>query len=187
MNKERLPVYDLNNSYFLYGDIEMTLDQISELFEIDFQKGKNVYKSKIVVSKEHSWISNECTSEFNKMIPKIKSITKDMYSLIEGIYKYKDGKFDKPEKEKKNPYLKELRILNNKFKHHDNREANILLTQISNITDNGTGIDCYIRFEYLKTKENITILFCNLVNVFIQILEKENIIDIEITSDNAKS
>lgn len=36
-------------------------------------------------------ISKESEIAFNKLIPKIKSIHKDMYSLIEAITKYENG------------------------------------------------------------------------------------------------
>ena len=178
MKKERTPIYDLDNSYFLYQDIEDVLNLISELYDIKFGLKKNDFNSKTILSKEHHWASNKSIETFNKLVPKLKSLTKDMYSIIEGVYKSKTGKFNKPELEKKYKFFKEFRVFNNKLKHHNDREATIKLTEISMIKEKETIIGCYIQFNYIKTEKTELIRFTDLINVFFKILEDENIINI---------
>lgn len=123
MKKERTGIYDLDNSYYLYQDIEDILDSISNMYDIKFGVKSTEYTSKIFLSNEHHWASNKSAETFNKLVPKVKSLTKDMYSIIEGIYTSKRGEFKKIELEKEYKNLKEFRIFNNKLKHHNDREA----------------------------------------------------------------
>jgi|TARA_B110000240_G_C13420730_1_gene419358 hypothetical protein len=178
LEKEKTGIYDLDNSYYLYQDIEDILDSISNIYEIKFGVKSTEYESKIILSNEHHWTSNESAGTFNKLVPKIKSITKDMYSIIEGIYTSKRGEFKKIELEKEYKNLKEFRILNNKLKHHNDREAKITLTELSMLTEKGSLIDCYLQFRYIKSDKFEALRFTDLINVFFKILEDEKIITI---------
>jgi len=178
-SKEKISIYDLNNPYYLYEDVDAILEDISNLYQVNFGISLTEYIPKTLVPKEFHWISDESTSTFNKLIPKIKSITKDMYSVIEGVYKAKRNDFKKLELEKEYPYLKELRLLNNKLKHHKNQEADIKFTKIAILSTNGNLIDCYLQFNYYKTKEFKIVRFADLIDVFLRILETEKIITIE--------
>jgi len=179
MKPEKTALYDLNNSYFLYEDIEFILSLISDLYDIQFLKDKTIYTSKTKVSAENHWMSNQSTITFNKIIPKIKALTKDMYSAIENIFKAKHGEFEKFELEKKYKFLKELRVLNNKFKHYDIRSVEINVTEMVLIGEVEHTIECMVNFKYLKPDLLEVLRFSDLVNIFMSILEEEKIIEID--------
>jgi hypothetical protein len=179
LEKDKTAIYDLNNSYFLYEDIDILLDEISDFYDIKFGLDKIEYLPKTIVSNEFHWMSNESAKAFNKLVPKFKSLVKDMYSIIEGVYKSKRGEFKKLELEKEFKHLKALRIFNNKIKHHNDNEAEINLTELVITTNEGNLIDCYINFKYLKTGEFEVLRFSDLIDVFINILEGEKIITID--------
>ncbi|WP_408034680.1 hypothetical protein [Tenacibaculum aestuarii] len=175
MNK--VGVYDLDNSYYLYEDIGVVLDVIGELYEVKFHHNKNEYIPKTF--DENYWVSDESNQAFNKLIPRIKSLTKDIYAIIEGIYKAKYNDFKKLELERKYKNLKELRLFNNKLKHHNNREAKITLTKLAMLYPKGNLIDCYVQFQYKKNNDFNILRFTDLIDVFFRILEEEKIIKIE--------
>jgi hypothetical protein len=178
LKEEKTDIYDLDNSYFLYEDIEDVFDLITNMYDLKFDANSIIYKPKTILSKEHHWTSNNSAELFNKLIPKIKSLTKDMYTIIEGIHLSKRGEFKKLELEKEYTHLKEFRIFNNKLKHHKNREAKISITKLSTISEKGNFIDCYIQFVYIKTDTMVTLMFTDFINVFFKILESEEIITI---------
>ena len=137
------------------------------------------YIPKTIVPKEIHWVSDKSIEIFNKSIPKIKSITKDMYSIIEGIYKARKGKFDKIDLEVQFPNLKELRIFNNKLKHHENREFEVDFIRIAILIESGHLIDYHLQFKKINTNELNLVRFADLIDVFLKILETEDIITIE--------
>lgn len=178
-NKKNVAIYNLNNPFFLYEDVEAALDDISNLYDVKFGINQIEYISKIFIPKEIHWVSDKSVEIFNKSIPKIKSITKDMYSIIEGIFKARKGNFDKLNLERQYPNLRELRLFNNKLKHHENRDFDINLTKIAMLGESGHLMDCFLQFKNLKTNELSLVRFANLINVFFIILETEEIITID--------
>lgn len=178
MTKNREPIYDINNASFLEEDIEIILDELSNLYEVTFKQESIEIMPKTKVQGEVSLFANTNTIVFNRLVPKLKSLTKDMYAIIEGIYKAKRGEFKKLELESKYHHLKELRIFNNKLKHHNNREAEINLTQLVMNSGNENLIDCYINFSYLKSGTYEVLRFTDLIVVFFTILEDEDLIKI---------
>lgn len=181
MTKNREPIYDINNASFLEEDIEVILDELSNLYEVTFKQASIEIMPKTKVQGEVSLFANTNTIAFNHLVPKLKSLTKDMYAIIEGIYKAKRGEFKKLELESKYHHLKELRIFNNKLKHHNNREAEINLTQLVMNSGNENLIDCYINFNYLKSGTYEVLRFTDLIVVFYTILEDEGLITIDKT------
>lgn len=174
---QKLNVYDLNNSAYLTEDIENVIDRIGSLYEIRFLKDKIEFTSKIKFPENASCVSDETTKIFNEAIPVIKSIITDLYSILEGIFVFKNGEFDKPNQEKKYKYLKELREFNNKLKHHKTKKVIFNLTTIVNI--NQKTLDCMIQYKYdTDTKINILSL-SQFFQLFFVILEAEEIIKIE--------
>tara|TARA_R110002020_G_scaffold250965_2_gene464875 strand:+ start:7775 stop:8311 length:537 start_codon:yes stop_codon:yes gene_type:complete len=173
----KLNVYDLNNSYYLYGDVESTIDRIGELYEINFFKTKIEFISKIKYPQNVSWVSDEATKSFNDTIPVIKSLIKDIYALIEGIFIAKTGKFEKLQLEKKYAYLKELREFNNKLKHHNTK--NITFKIISIINTNSKTLDCMVQYKYKDETELQILLLTKFFEVFFLILEGEEVISID--------
>ncbi|MGH2666650.1 hypothetical protein [Flavobacterium sp.] len=172
-----MDVYDLNNSAYLSEDIENVIDRIGKLYEIRFLKDKIEFTSKIMFPENASWVSDETTKVFNEAIPVIKSIITDIYSILEGIFVFKNGEFDKPKEEKKYKYLKELREFNNKLKHHNTKKVVFNLTSIINI--NQKTLDCIIQYKY-DTDAKIKILsLVQFFQLFFVIMEAEKIIELE--------
>lgn len=177
MRKEA--IYDLNNGHFLFEDIEVLLDEISELYELTFDKANTTYTPKTSISSEHSWVSDETTKTFNKLVPKIKSMTKDMYSIIESINKSKRGTFDKQKLEKRFTNLKELRLLNNKFKHFDNQSVDVSLTSLVMMQSEKYLLDCHVNYKYSHGPvKHSSKRFSEFIQVFLNILESEKLISI---------
>lgn len=171
---KKIGIYDLNNAFYLTEDIDAILTHVGELYDVNFLKSSNTYIPK--TSNNSHWASQESHQIFNSLVPKFKTITKDMYSVLEGVFTHKYGKFDKPGLEQKYQYLKELRLFNNKLKHHNNREAEINLLKFASIDNNKHLLDCQITFKYRKAEKIDLIRFVNLIDVFLHILEEENII-----------
>ena len=172
----KLNIYDLNNSAYLTEDIENLIDRIGNLYQIRFLKDKIEFISKIKFPENAFWISDETTKTFNQAIPIIKSIITDIYSLLEGVFVFKNGEFDKLKQEKKYNYLKELREFNNKLKHHNTKKVVFNLTSIINI--NLKTFDCIVQYKYdTDTKINILPLV-QFFELFFVIMETEEIIKI---------
>lgn len=176
---EKITIYDIDNPYHLKEDVDAILSEISDLYSIKFNKGgKNEYWSKTVIPKEQSWVGNESKKAFNQLVPKIKSLTTDMYSIIEGVMKSKNGHFKKLVLEHEYENLKHFRVFVNKLKHHNDREAKIILSELVFMGPNGHGIDLMIQFLYQGQVELQLVRFTELVDVFLAIMEKEKVIRI---------
>ena len=169
-------IYDLNNTYYLQHDLENVLSRIDSLYKVDFLKGKTVYYPKTLVDNNHHWTSDVCKETFNKLIPIVKSLHKDMYAILETIFKSNNNEFDKSNLEKKYTYLKEFRLLNNKFKHYNDKEAEINLTELVLMEPKGHLIDIYCNFKYPNKFEAIR--FADFIDIFLRIMEDENILSI---------
>ncbi len=55
-----MAIYDLNQAYYLWEDIDETLNTIGLLHSIEQNKGKRFIKSKTKVSGEFHFTSEEC-------------------------------------------------------------------------------------------------------------------------------
>ena len=172
-------IYDLNNIQYLEHDIESILNRINELYKVEFKKEKTSYFPKTLVDTKHHWTSEACKEAFNKLVPGVKSLHKDMYAVLETIFKSKTGNFNKFQLEIKYPNLKEFRVLNNKLKHFNNTEAEITLTEVVIMEFHAHLIDIYCNFKY---KDKFRALrFCDLIDTFLKIIEDEQIISIDRT------
>ena len=169
-----MSIYDLNNIFFLQHDIESILNKIDQLYKVDFQKNRTTFQPKTIVDKKHHWTSELCDNAFNNLIPLVKSLHKDMYAVLETIFKSKKGSFDKPFLEKKYTLMKEFRLLNNKFKHYNNREADINLTKIVFPEPQGQRVDVFCNFKYENNLEGA--MYYKFIETFLQILKDEKII-----------
>ena len=174
--KGRLNIYDINNSAYLEKDIENTIERIGDLYDIQFLKDKIVFVSKIKFPTNACWVSNETISIFNESVPIIKSIIKDVYSILEGIFVFKYKKFDKPKLENKYIYLKELREFNNKLKHHNTKNITFQLVSIVNI--NERTLDCLIQYKYQEDIKISVVQLAEFFQLFFNILEAEEVIKI---------
>jgi hypothetical protein len=140
-------------------------------------KEETLYYPKTIVNNKHHWTSDVCKNTFNKLIPRVKSLHKDMYALLETLFKSKSGSFKKLELEKKYPYLKEFRLLNNKLKHYNDLEAEITLTELVMIEEEGHLIDICCNFKY---KDQLKVLrFCRFIEIFLKIIEDQQVIIIK--------
>lgn len=174
---KKINVYDLNNPYYLYEDIEHTIDKIGELFEVVFLQSKIEFISRINFPEDAFWFSDEVTKIFNEKIPVIKGIIKDIYAAIEGLYVAKNGVFNKALLEKKYPDLKILREFNNKLKHHNTRNVTFHVVSIVNIQVK--TLDCIIQYQYGAGTPIQMIPLAQLFALFFLILEDENIVTID--------
>ncbi len=174
---KNLNIYDLNNSAYLYEDIENVIGRIGNLYEIQFQKDRIKFISKIKYPEDASWISNETAKIFNESIPLIKSIIKDIYSIIEGIFVDKNGKFDKSRVENKYKHLKVLREFNNKLKHHNNKNIIFNLTSMVNIHEQ--TLDCYIQYKYENETKIWILPLVEFFQLYFIIMEDEDIIKLD--------
>ncbi|MFN8284540.1 MAG: hypothetical protein U0U67_15060 [Chitinophagales bacterium] len=169
-----MSVYDLNNIAYLELDIQRTFSVINSLYKIDYTINPTFYFPKTFVNKDIHWASETSQDELNKLVPIAKSLVKDMYAILENIYKGKTGKFEKLELEKKYKYLKEFRLLNNKFKHFIDKEAEIDIVGIVFIEEDKNYIDMYCSFKYPNKDELLR--FCDFIEIYYNILEDNKII-----------
>lgn len=170
-------IYDLNNLLYLQNDIEQIFEKIDFLYSVDFNA--NVFISKIRLDDGHHWTSDESNKIFNTLIPSIKTLTKDSYAIIETIYQNELGKFDKTvirSLEANYDNFKEYRLLNNKFKHHKSKEAEITLTKITLMEKQEQLIEVYLNYKYVDKSNGL--FFSELIKLFIKILEDKGIVKI---------
>jgi len=175
-----MAVYDLNNISFLMHDIEKTLTKINSLYRVTFNETETTYYPKRIANNSKPWTSTETNEVFNKIIPEVKSLHKDMYSIIESISKAKKGIFKKEDLEKRFDNFKEFRILNNKFKHFNNQQADINLTQIVVMEHEQHLIDIYVNFKYNDNFK--TCRYCEFIDTFLKIMKGLSIIRVDTSS-----
>ena len=167
-------VYDINNIQYLEYDIKNILVCIDGLYDVEFRKDETLYNSKIFVSKENIWASDIVKETFNNIIPKVKSLHKDMYALIEVISKLPTVRFDTNVLEETHSNLKEFRLFNNKLKHGNANSVEINLLEIVEMKENGHFIDIGITFRYISDFKLLR--FSDFIEIFFRIIEQENII-----------
>lgn len=172
-----MAVYDLNNISFLAHDIEKVLNKINSLYRVTFSKSETIFYPKRIADNTKHWTSNETNEVFNKIIPEVKSLHKDMYSIIESISKANKGIFKKDELETRFENFKEFRLLNNKFKHFNNQQADISLTQIVVMEQGQHLIDIYVNFKYNDNFKACR--YCEFIDTFLRIMEELSIIKVE--------
>ena len=172
LNQEKVLIYDLSCPSFLIEDINYIHNRILELYEIIYRSGSYTLISRTIAEE------NKIKETFNKLVPNLKSLVKDMYSIIEGVCKAQDGEFKKLDLEEEYEYLKEFRVLNNKFKHHNDRESRINPTAIAKFDFSFYRIDCNFQFWYIKEDYRFTVGVSDLILTFYQVLKDKNIIEL---------
>ncbi|WP_259069477.1 hypothetical protein HDF24_14485 [Mucilaginibacter sp. X4EP1] len=175
-----MPIYDLNDISFLQHDIDNNLNTIGSLYEIKFKTIGGEYYPKTIVSKENYWTSDACKTAFNNMVPVAKSLLKDMYAVLENYFKAKNGSFNKNDKhnfENQYIHLKELRLINNKFKHYTDSGAEITLTEMVIMESDGHHIDMLCNFTY-KDGSFVALRLADLIDAYLTILEDQKVISI---------
>jgi hypothetical protein len=172
-----MPIYDLNDINFLKHDIENNLKTIDTIYVLKFKKGGNEHHPRIVVSNESHWTSPAFQNVFNDLIPIVKSLLKDMYAVLENLFKARTGTFDKTGLESKYLYLKELRQINNKFKHYLDSGPEINVTSMALMEPDGNHVDVFCNFSY-KDGNFVIIRLAEFIDVYLGILEDQKIISI---------
>lgn len=168
-----MSVYSFDNAYYLYEDISHVLKRISDLYDFKETEEPNFLSSKRFLADGIHWASEEGQNAFNKLIPEIKSIHKDMYHLIECVAKDKNGKnFDVRTLEAKYEYLPLMRDFNNKIKHANKR--NIDVTYIAILDGQSQQVEILV---YDKDNQK-TLLYSNFIILFFKILEDYEIITV---------
>ncbi|MEQ8531613.1 MAG: hypothetical protein RIB86_07160 [Imperialibacter sp.] len=125
------------------------------------------------------WASPESVEKFNLKIPFFKSLLKDMYAIIEAVYR-KNGTFDIQDIEMKFKHFKEFRLLNNKLKHFENKsiEVDIISTNLIGYPNSPTYQEVLCQYKY-KTGEIEVVKFAKFVLLFFTILEQHKLITVE--------
>jgi len=171
-----MAIYDLNHAYYLWEDIGETLNTSGLLYSIEQNEGKRFIKSNTKVSGEFHFTSEECQTAFNKLIPKVKSLHKDMYSLIEAITKHKNNnQFHTRQLANKYDNFNEFRQLNNKFKHFTTQEVEIGLTSLVMMEGDYNVIDVYCNFKK-KDGSLIPIRYPEFIETFLRFLKDYELI-----------
>ncbi|MFO0477850.1 MAG: hypothetical protein ACK50L_03595 [Bacteroidota bacterium] len=174
-------IYDLNNLSFLQNDIEDISAKVDTLYFADFKN--DIFTSKARLDNNHHWTSDESNAIFNALIPTVKTLTKDMYAIIETIHKDELGKYDKDvikSLESKYTNFKEFRLLNNKFKHLNDTVAEIQVTKMILMDSVGQYVDVYIGFKFPDKFDGN--FFSEFIKLFFKILEDKNVVTINRTN-----
>jgi len=172
-----MKIYDINTiDNSLDYDFPFMLENMRTIYWIEFKKYGTTYIPKTLVV--NHWASNASKEAFNKLIPTVKSLIKDMYCIIESVYKSQTGNFDIRKLSDKYKHLKEFRLLNNKLKHFNDKEAEINLLELVHILpmDKFNLIDVKCTFKYSNYIEVVGL--SDFIEVFLTILEDEKIISI---------
>jgi hypothetical protein len=173
-----MAIYNLDDISFLSHDIEKALKKINSLYKVTYNPIGNTYLPKRVADGTNHWASTETQEVFNKIIPEVKSLHKDMYAIIESISKVKKGQFKKDDLEKRFDNFKEFRLLNNKFKHFNSHQTDITLAQIVVIGEGEQHlIDIYVNFKYPDTLRPYR--YSEFIETFMRILIELGAIKIE--------
>lgn len=124
-----MSIYSLKQGYYLYHDVEFVLNQIGELYKVDIKNGKATAESIMELDQKNHFASPESKEIFNTIVPKIKTLHTSMYHLLESIYRATDNQvFNTNDIENQFPDFKYFRMLNNKIKHFN--EADIDLIEV---------------------------------------------------------
>jgi hypothetical protein len=157
----------VNNIQPLKQDIENILKRTFELYRVEFTEKKTTYCPITRVDNKHPWTSNAYKDTFNKLIPKVESLHTDMYAIVAKILDPEKG--DLLVWEKHYPYLKEFRLLNDKLKYGQGREASITIREFVILEPQAYVLDIYCCFKYKQHYEAVR--FCNFIETFLKIVQ----------------
>ena len=122
-----MSIYSLKQGYYLYQDAEFILNKISQFYTVDIKNGEVIVESNIPLDKKHHFASKESKDVFNNLIPEIKTLHTSMYHLLESIYRAtNNNEFNVTEIEERFPDFKYFRMLNNKIKHFNETDIDLI-------------------------------------------------------------
>lgn len=143
-----MSIYSLKQGYYLYHDIEFVLNQVEELYTVEVKEGKLKVFTKIPLDKKYHFASKESAETFNKLIPKIKTLHTGMYHLLESIYRASGNNvFDTNTIEQQFPDFKYFRLLNNKIKHFNDADIDLIQVVLMDGTINVIEIGCRFKTD----------------------------------------
>jgi hypothetical protein len=180
MSNPHSGIYSLNNPAHLKHDINYALNQLGLLYDVEFKNDKIEALPKTKIEDSYFWLSKEVTDIFNELVPKLKSLHKDMYATIESLHRGLWGDFNIKKLETQYPHFREFRLFNNRLKHFESNGISIELTQLVIMNQQGFHlIDMYCNFLY-KDEPKVYLRFIDFVNIFLTILEDNKAITINI-------
>jgi hypothetical protein len=141
-----MSVYSLTNIDDLENDLNDIVNRISSIYQIEFIGDKIIISPNLLDESNVFWAAEENTIEFNKHIPKFKSLHKDMYSFIETIVRNRKGTYNYLDFEREYENFKEFRLLNNTFKHNEKKQVEIYFSKIV-IIDNQQKFELLCNFK----------------------------------------
>jgi len=143
-----MSIYSLKQGYYLYHDVEFVLDQISEFYKVDVKAGKATVVSIIELDKRNHFASKESSDRFNSIVPKIKALHTSMYHLLESIYRATDNQiFNTNAIENQFPDFKYFRMLNNKIKHFNEADIDLIEVVLMDGTKQIIEIGCQYKID----------------------------------------
>jgi hypothetical protein len=168
-----MSIYSLKQGYYLYHDVEFVLNQIGELYKMDIKDGKATAESNMELDQKTHFASQESKDRFNAIVPKIKTLHTSMYHLLESIYRATDNQvFNTTAIENQFPDFKYFRMLNNKIKHFN--EADIDLIEV--VLMDGTKSIIEVGCQY-KTGESWELkYYAQFIILVLEILKELNIV-----------
>ena len=86
-------IYNLQDIGALENDLTFILDRISSIYQITFESNKINISPNIDIQTDAYFTTDENTKDFNRHIPKFKSLHGDMYAFIESLSRLKTGRF----------------------------------------------------------------------------------------------
>lgn len=171
-----MSIYSLKQGYYLYHDVEFVLNQISELYKVDIKDGKATAESIMELENKTHFASQGSKDRFNAIVPKIKALHTSMYHLLESIYRATDNQlFNTTVIENQFPDFKFFRMLNNKIKHFN--EADIDLIEVVLMDGTKSIIEVGCQYKIGATLE--IRYYAQFIVVVLEILKELNIISFD--------
>jgi hypothetical protein len=168
-----MSIYSLKEGYYLYHDVDFVLNQIGELYKVDVKEGKATVVSIMELYKKNHFASQESKDKFNAIIPKIKALHTSMYHLLESIYRATDNQvFNTNAIENQFPDFRYFRMLNNKIKHFNDADIDLIEVVLMDGTKQIIEIGC----QY-KISDSWEIKYYNqFILLVLEILKELNIV-----------
>lgn len=167
-------VYTLSEYAYLRYDLDNILSEIGEFYEVRAVNGCLACEPLIRPPHDAHWASELSREHFNTLVPKIKSMHKDMYALLEAVAKHelKKGSVSAAF-ELMDPMFTPFRHLNNQFKHFSKDRADIDLISLAYISDKHDA-----RIEPMFTIDGELFPYQKFVIMFLSLLEKTGAIEL---------
>ena len=138
-----MSIYSLKEGYYLFHDVDFVLNQIGELYKVDVKAGKATVVSIMELDKKNHFASQESKDKFNAIIPKIKALHTSMYHLLENICRATDNQvFNTNAIENQFPDFRYFRMLNNKIKHFNDADIDLIEVVLMDGTKQIIEIGC---------------------------------------------